>query len=228
MNRIICKIALVVALLCFNFLLANAQSAGDKLYNEGIKYQQTMTISSQRKAIEAFEQAQACYDSQSNKELCEQQIKTCKNTIALIKKNEKALAEAEEAARKAAEGAAAEPVAEEVRVRDDVTISFGDVVILEFGKKGDTKTVTVTCNYDDWDVVSAPDWVTCLRKDNELYIVVPENPAKEERSGSVKVGCDQTVESFVVRQLKTAKTSEEGTTVSNAVNAVGGLFKGKK
>ena len=66
-------------------LTANAQTSCEKLYASGVKLQQTMTIASQKKAITYFEKAKVCYDSKAKKDLCDQQIKSCRNIIAQLK-----------------------------------------------------------------------------------------------------------------------------------------------
>lgn len=49
-----------------------------------------MTISSQRNAIGYFEKAKICYDSQAKKDLCDQQIKSCRNIITQLTRTEEA------------------------------------------------------------------------------------------------------------------------------------------
>lgn len=66
-----------------------AQNACEKLFADGVKLQQTMTISSQKKAISFFEKAKVCFDSQAKKELCDQQIKACRNIIKQIDESNK-------------------------------------------------------------------------------------------------------------------------------------------
>ena len=77
---------LFVLMMCVVSFSVYAQSSCDKLFANGVKLQQTMTISSQKKAINFFEKAKACYDSQAKKDLCDEQIKSCRNIIAQISK----------------------------------------------------------------------------------------------------------------------------------------------
>lgn len=64
----------VFSMMCMSTAVVNAQSACDKLFSNGVKCQQTMTVSSQKNAISYFEKAKICYDSQAKKDLCDQQI----------------------------------------------------------------------------------------------------------------------------------------------------------
>lgn len=72
---------LALALLLCLPAAADAQGACDRLMANGVKAQQTMTVASQKMAIAYFEKAKACYDSNSRKALCDEQITACRNII---------------------------------------------------------------------------------------------------------------------------------------------------
>ena len=80
---------LVLSIVCAICIPLSAQTSCDKLFSSGVKYQQTMTIASQNKAITYFEKAKVCYDSQAKKDLCDQQITTCRNIIVQLSKRAK-------------------------------------------------------------------------------------------------------------------------------------------
>lgn len=58
---------IIIILGCLFAFQLSAQTSCDKLFASGVKFQQTMTIVSQNKAITYFEKAKVCYDSQSKK-----------------------------------------------------------------------------------------------------------------------------------------------------------------
>lgn len=65
-------------------LAVSAQTSGDKLYNQGLQFQKTLTIKSQRNAIAKFTSAKKLYDSQTKKAQCDQAIAVSRNIIAQI------------------------------------------------------------------------------------------------------------------------------------------------
>lgn len=192
----------------FTFSLS-AQSSCDKLFSNGVRYQQTMTISSQNNAIALFEKAKACYDSQAKKDLCDQQIRACKNIIAQINKTNNLIKKEAEAA-EVAEQQKVEKVDTVVtvvpEVRKDIVLTL-DLSYLKFkGKGGEFKKIKVTCNYPDWKIVSNLSWVKCSRNDNsEIVVEVDENPTKSERSGNITVECDNVSATFTIIQDKIKK-----------------------
>ena len=70
----------------FMYIPACGQSSCDKLYESAVKYQKTMTIASQNKAIMLFKKAQVCYDSDAKKNLCAKQIAICEKNKETIPK----------------------------------------------------------------------------------------------------------------------------------------------
>lgn len=187
---------------------AAAQASCDQLFANGVKYQQTMTISSQNKAIAQFEKAKVCYDSQAKKNLCDQQIKACRNIIKQLRSSKGKGKQTPATPTQAPKQKPASTPRDTVR-KDDrkVTLTLS-VNYLKFkGKGGDFQKVKVNCNYDDWEVVEAPEWVNYSRNDDgELVIEVEKNPSKkEERSGNLKVQCGDTVAVLTIIQEKFKK-----------------------
>ena len=189
-------------IVCFQ---GHGQNSCDNLYAKGVKSQQTMTIVSQNQAIRFFQKAQACYDSETKKQLCITQIATCKNTIVLIKRNKQ---EGTASSRKGSlvEEKKEESIAKQGNNKIDtvkVVLSVNESVIKFKAKGGEFKKVKVICNFDDWKVVEHPEWITySVSKDNEIVLEASKNPSKEERSGMIKIECRGESVSFAILQSK--------------------------
>lgn len=205
MKNIILK-ALLSLLLSVTTMSLSAQSAGDKLYESGVKYQQTMTVASQNKAIAMFQKAYAAYDSQQKKKLCSQQITSCRNIIKQLSKKTKT----RPVRRKATvqhdynyntEVDSVEEAPKPVIVELTVGSSY-----LKFKGKGEFKKVQVTCNQPDWKVSGEPSWINCSKsKEGELVIEAEKNTEKEERSANITVSCGDKSVNIVVVQEKYKK-----------------------
>lgn len=182
------------------------QNSCDNLYAKAVKFQQSMTIASQNQAISYFQKAQACYDSDAKKKLCISQIATCKNTIALIKKNNKGGRTPSTKGISADTKDSLTTVSNQGKEMDDtikVTLSVSETVLKFKAKGGEFKKVKVSCNVDDWKVTEHPNWITySVNKDNEIVVEAAKNPLKEERSGMVKIVCRGESTSFAVLQSK--------------------------
>ena len=185
----------------FTFQLS-AQTSCDKLFSNGVKYQQTMTIVSQNKAITYFEKAKLCYDSNSKKELCDQQIISCRNIIAKLTQNAKkstpaAAVTAEDAGSLSTKSAKTERKGSKTNVQLSI-----DCTYLKFkGKGGEFKKAKIKCNYPDWEIVEKPKWVNCSKNDDEIVVEVVRNPNKEERSGSIIIECgDKSVTLTIIQE----------------------------
>lgn len=203
MNRIFIKFTLSIVL-CLPSQTSFAQSACDKLFSAGVKLQQTMTFSSQKNAISYFEKAKICYDSQSKKDLCDEQIKACRNIInQLTKSKQKETPQIEEQPEVVL---IPDSVAVEPEEKRDIELSL-DCIYLKFkGKGGEFKKAKVTCNYDDWEIIEIPSWVSCSRnEDNEIIIEVEKNPEKEERAGIIKIECGDKYVTLTIIQEKPKK-----------------------
>ncbi len=76
----------------FTFLLLLSVSSvgyaqsGDKLFMEGQKLQQTMTVPSQNAAIKKFQAAKIVYTTADKKKMCDNQIAICNKNIASLRK----------------------------------------------------------------------------------------------------------------------------------------------
>lgn len=180
------KVLALLMVILFGAFNANAQSSCDKLYATAVKYQQRMTVASQNQAISYFKKAKVCYDSAAKKKLCESQIATCNNTIALIKRKGQT-----------------NRVGAVKRKRNPVELSVSENVVKFKAKGGEFKKVKVKCNYSDWNVTEHPNWIDIfINKDNEIVMEATKNPNKEERSGMVKIVCHDVNVSFAVIQAQ--------------------------
>ncbi len=208
MRKIIAFMLLFAAWSCVLPPRAAAQTSCDQLFANGVKLQQTMTVSAQNKAIAQFEKAKVCYDSKAKKDLCDQQIKACRNIISQLRRG-KAKQKQQPADPKT------EPAGEDKEEKEDtvrreerkVTLTLS-VNYLKFkGKGGDFQKVKVNCNYTDWKVVEAPEWVNYSRnEDGELVIEAEKNPStKKERSGNLKVQCGDVFAVLTIIQEKYKK-----------------------
>ena len=76
---------LLIFSMLFATLFLHAQTACDKLYEEAVRLQQTMTVNAQNQAIARFKKAKACYDAQDKQSLCQSQIILSQNIIKYIR-----------------------------------------------------------------------------------------------------------------------------------------------
>jgi len=79
------KTILVTILILMTVTTGYAQNAGDVLFNQGIELQKAKNVSSQQKAIEAFQKAKVAFQSSDNKAKCDVEISKCNKTIDNIK-----------------------------------------------------------------------------------------------------------------------------------------------
>ena len=200
------KTIVLIVLGAFLFIPAYGQNSCDNLYAKAVKLQQTMTVASQNQAITYFKKAQACYDSDAKKKLCTSQIATCKNTIALILKNNTEGNPSTKKSKSADSKDSLTAVEKQNRGKVDtvkVVLSVNESVVKFKAKGGEFKKVKVSCNVDDWKVTEHPDWITySVNKDNEIVLEAAKNPLKEERSGMIILECRGKSVSFAVLQSK--------------------------
>ena len=191
----------VVVLFALIALNVNAQSAGDRLFAQGQKYQMTQTEKSQNLAIAKFRSASKAYDSATKKAMCNNQITICQNNIKTIrakaanggKRHKEKVKKTEEVEEK--ESQQADPEREPVKL----SLSVSSVEFKAAGKKNDNHEVTVNCNYDDW-TYTLPDWVQAIKNGNRLLLTASPNDTESERSGTLTVTCDDTKAELMIYQ----------------------------
>lgn len=144
MGKIVNKIFL---LLVFVAMSANvcAQSAADKLFNEGIKLQKTRTEASQNAAIKKFKAAKISYDSAAKKKSCDTQISKCNKIIEELKPTPKV----------------------------KLSLSTSRVEFKSRPRRG--QEVEVYCNFKDWTIVSYPKWIHGTIYENYIYVEADRN-----------------------------------------------------
>ena len=197
----------VLGMMSMSTAVVNAQSACDKLFSNGVKCQQTMTVASQRNAIGYFEKAKICYDSQAKKDLCDQQIKSCRNIIAQITRSEAAKKEEEQVVEREIVKQDKELTeTEKVQIKKDVQLSLDRTYVKFKGKGNEFQKVKVSCNYPDWEIKKIPEWVNCSRNENnEIVIEAEKNPYDVERSAQLEVACGDEVIILTIIQEKFKK-----------------------
>lgn len=85
LNMRLSRFITLICAIIFSTSALFAQSQGDKLYNQGLQAQKTMTIASQNNAINKFISAKKIYDSAAKKAQCDQAIAVSRNIIASLK-----------------------------------------------------------------------------------------------------------------------------------------------
>ena len=163
-----------------------AQAAAQKLYNEGQKLQLTMTVASQKKAIEKYTDAKKAFDSQARKKDCDNQIAICRKNIDNIKPKPKPTPKPTPHKDVDTDTVLVDrmPTTEPVKL----SLSVSSVEFKSGGKKKDNHQVVVSCNYDSWNY-TAPKWIHITRNGNTITLTAEANTGDEERSGTVVVTC---------------------------------------
>lgn len=220
-NRIVRLICMLVVLFCS--ITASAQTSGDKLFLEGQKLQQKMTVDAQTSAIKKFRAAKVVYNTTDKKTMCDNQIAICSRNITALKKPN--TGKGRKTIRKVGSAKKHTKAVEE----DSVAVEEPQVVNVELSlsesrldfksnpKEGAVQIVDITCNMDEIGISSKPDWVTVDVAKKKLFVSVQENNTTEERSGVVRVKCYDKEADLVVNQAK-----------PSALKSLGKLFKKKK
>lgn len=220
-NRIVRLVCGLVVLFCS--IMASAQTSGDKLFLEGQKLQQKMTVDAQTSAIKKFRAAKVIYNTTEKKTMCDNQIAICSRNLTALKKPN--TGSGRKTIRKVGSAKKHTKVVEE----DSVSVEEPQVVNVELSlsesrldfksnpKEGTVQIVDIICNMDEIELSSKPDWVTVDVAKKKLFVSVQENNTTEERSGVVRVKCYDKEADLVVNQAK-----------PSALKSLGKLFKKKK
>lgn len=185
---------LIIGVLLIN-AVSMAQSAADKAYNDGLRFQKTMTIQAQNSAIAKFQGAKKLYDSAAKKAQCDQAISvsvSIKNSLASGKVNKKKVQRNNDSEE------------EEVKVKEK-TLSLSNS---EFSLENVAKqlTVTVDASDDNWEVsVTQPktgsSFVTAKRTGaNSVSIDVERNKSYRTRTQVVNVKMDDLERTILINQ----------------------------
>lgn len=181
--------------LFFSTSLLWAQSSGDKLYNQGLKLQKTMTVQAQNSAISKFSSAKKLYDSATKKAQCDNAISVSRNIIASLKNGGGKKTGSTKISEKTNKESSEEPI----------TIALTNT---EFNLDNDIRTLSigVTCNKDDWSVspVALPDGSSFLSAQksgiDKIMIDVPANNTTETREQKVQVKSGMTTAEISITQ----------------------------
>ena len=188
MMTILRKISMCIVMLCAT-LVATAQSNGDKLFKEGKKLQQVMTVKSQNDAIKKFQGAKTLYTSADKKALCDDEISTCKKNISKIDKSG------------GGKGGSSKTF---LTLSQDQVIFDGDV-------KGKVN-IDVNASSQDWNfsvsqgVEGERNFVSAIRSADarQLFINAAANPSTLERYQTIRVSCGDS--SKVMKLIQKGKT----------------------
>lgn len=202
-------LALAMAVCVF---AANAQSSGDKLYNQGLKLQKTMTVAAQNQAIAKFQSAKKLYDSQAKKAQCDNAISVSRNIISSLKSSPNP--------KPRNNYGGGTPRQEAQPEKPKATLSLSNT-IFNLGQAGDSMEVIVTTNQPEWsvDAVTNSDgsgFVEVQKVDeNTFRVEVPFNGESAPRTQYVQVSAGDASERLTVSQagreivLKADKTAVE-------------------
>ena len=202
----------VLLILCLAIALipltAQAQSAADKLFQQGQRLQMKQTEKAQRQAIKIFVQAKTAYDSKDKKAMCDNQIQICYKNIKTIQDRKKdnhrvKPYNGDHSANVAKTDVSEEKTPEPTAKKEPVVISLSQST-LEFkanGSKDDNHEIAVKCNYPSW-TYTCPDWVSITKNGNILTLTASPNTTGKERSGKVVVECDGTIAELLVYQAR--------------------------
>lgn len=201
-NIVLCRIVSIIVMLTAFHVNVKAQTAADRLYLEGIKLAQVMTIKSQNAAIDKFKGAKVIYTKASKKKSCDEEISKCRMRIRLIPHPPKP-----------PRPKPGDNVGEKVEVADSVAMPTLDDVSLVLSKttldfkahpkEGYTQTVEVKCNYD-WEISEKPEWVnTFISEDKtKINISVKDNESGDKRAGVVEITCHGKRATLIINQGK--------------------------
>lgn len=198
-----------------------AQSNADKLFNEGQQLQKVETVKSQNAAIKKYQQAKVLYTTETKKEQCDNQISICKNTIRRLRK------ESAKPDEPTAEDSVEPTVMPKPQKRDPaVQLSLSQTRLdFTYKPKDNFKpTIDVICNYNDWSIESKPDWIKVYTSDASISVEAEQNESEEDRSGIIKIVCDEASADLIINQDKANKANKM---LDDAKGAITNVFKRK-
>lgn len=152
-------------ILCTSIVFA--QSSGDRLYNQGLQLQKTMTISAQNQAIAKFKAAKKLYDSAVKKSQCDQAIIVSQGII-----------------KKLTPTPTPTPTpTKKPRIAPTLDIS---PAWFNLSQESQTVQVLVASNQEDWSVFPVNEgtehFAYATRNGNYIDIYVPANNSYQQRS----------------------------------------------
>lgn len=183
-NKLRRFLTLVFALL-FSVTAVMAQASGDRLYNQGLALQKTMTVSAQQQAIGKFRGAKKLYDSAAKKAQCDQAITVSNKIMETLKRGGGSGGGASQGHR----NRNTEP---EKPTKVNPTLSLSNSSF-DMGQNSQTVNVTVNTNQDDWTFNTVPcedgsSFVTAKKTGTStLELTCGYNKGCKERAQNVQV-----------------------------------------
>lgn len=185
----------------------SAQSSGDKLYNQGLALQKTMTIDSQNKAISKFKSAKKLYDSQAKKDQCDAAIRVSQGIISQLKGGDSTGGKPKGGGdsgkgKKGDSGRHSEKVKE---TGPAPTVSLSNQRF-HLGQEPGQMDVTVTTNQSEWSVAPVANtdgssFVTVEKVgEGSFRVSVPANDKSTPRTQYVQVNAGTATARFEVSQ----------------------------
>lgn len=191
MRRLILLLTII-----FSTLVASAQSTADKLYNEGLKFQQTMTVQAQNNAIAKFRKAKIAYDSADKKAKCDAAIKVSQGILSQLKSGGGGGKPSKPSNTDNNQGS--RPV-----VTPTLELSCKQ---FEVSSEYTVLSVTVTTNQNSWDTNTSASgsgtrFLTVKKTGaNTFEIIVPANMSNSFRTETVTVSAGNLAEAVYVKQ----------------------------
>lgn len=194
MRRLILLLTII-----FSTLVASAQSTADKLYNEGLKFQQTMTVQAQNNAIAKFRKAKIAYDSADKKAKCDAAIKVSQGILNQLKSGGGGGVKPPKPGSNTDNNQGSRPV-----VTPTLELSCKQ---FEVSSDYTVLNVTVTTNQSSWEATttsasgSGSRFLTVKKTgDNTFEIIVPANQSNTFRVETVTVTAGNLAEGVYVKQ----------------------------
>ena len=182
------RLLLAVVSIFFCASMAMAQQAADKLYNEGLKLQKTMTVKAQNQAISKFNSAKQMYDSAAKKSQCDNSIAVSRQIISDLSGKSKSDGKSKGSKSNKSDNSNSGPTPQKAAPTLDVSTNY-----FELPLDAKTLTVNVVTNQDSWEAstVACADGSSFLRVErsgsNEIRIIVPKNYSAGDRTQKVMV-----------------------------------------
>lgn len=184
----------IITFICTMLLCASmafAQTSGDKLYNQGLQLQKTMTINAQNQAIAKFKSAKNLYDSAAKKAQCDQAIQVSQGIIKQLKIGTTG-------------GGGKKPgqtIPEPVVVEPTLDINPSN---FDLPQEANTVQVTVATNQEEWSVTPVNDgsklFAQATKGDNKITIYVMPNPTYEKRAQKFLVTAGDLIKEITITQ----------------------------
>ncbi len=205
MKNFVKRIITIVCAMMLCVVAANAQSSGDKLYNQGLALQKTMTKSAQNQAISKFQSAKKLYDSAAKKKQCDDAIAVSRGIISSLGSGGGKGDRGSGGGSSKNSGGSKQKI-EKQETREAATLTLSNKVFHP-GQQASEMEVSVTTNQKEWSVAPIADrdgksFVAVTKVDDHIFkISVPFNPGADARTQYVQVTAGSAKEKVEVTQI---------------------------